>query len=46
MDEDDVVVFIVGGGGGQRGEGVGDGVLAGVAAEDDVDAVLEMVFGE
>jgi hypothetical protein len=42
VDEDDVVL----GGGGQRGEGVGDGVLAGVAAGDDVDAVEELVLGE
>jgi hypothetical protein len=42
VDEDNVVV----GGGGERGEGVGDGVLAGVAAWNDVDAVGELVLVE
>ena len=42
VDEDDVA-FV---GGGERGEGVGDGVLAGVAAGDDVHAVGQLVLGE
>jgi hypothetical protein len=42
VDDDDVV----GCGGGQGGEGVGDGVLACVAAGDDVDAVVQLVLGD
>ena len=42
VDEDDVVV----GRGGQGGEGIGDGVLTGVAAGDDVDLVAEVVLGD
>ena len=41
VDEDDVV----GGRGGQGGEGVRDGVLAGVAPGDDVDFAAEVMLG-
>jgi hypothetical protein len=42
VDQDDVVALS----GGQRGEGVGDGVLAIVAAGDDVDFFGELVLGD